>query len=93
MKVWKLIETIIVHYYIDVCEYSLYTSRLNIIINKSERKKAGKNQIYLHKEWELVKKLTTYPHYSIKRKYIEQQLKEQHITKTTGLDSIAIYPM
>ena len=28
-----------------------------------------------------------------KKAYREQQLKEQHITKTIGLDSIIIYPI
>ena len=40
------------------------------------------------------KKKKSYPHYtSIKKKRIEQQLKELHITKTIGLDSITIYPI
>ena len=39
------------------------------------------------------KKKKSYPHYSIKRKRIEQQLTELHITKMIGLDSITIYPI
>ena len=40
------------------------------------------------------KEKKSYPHYtSMKRKRIEQQLKELHITKTIGLDSITIHPI